>query len=92
MDRAGALGVSEAYLGPPGYKVSFVGHGIGLELVEHPVIAAGSRVRAEPGMVFALEPKMVFDGRFTAGIESVFTVTETGGRLISRTPLEIFIC
>ncbi|MBW2284626.1 MAG: M24 family metallopeptidase, partial [Deltaproteobacteria bacterium] len=48
--------------------------------------------RAEPGMVFALEPKMVFDDRFTAGIESVFTVTETGHRLIRRTPVEIFIC
>jgi Xaa-Pro aminopeptidase len=90
--RAEALGVSKTYLGPPGYKVSFVAHGIGLELVEPPIISAGSEVRLEPGMVFALEPKMISEGRFTAGIESVFTVTETGCRLMSRTPVEIFIC
>jgi len=89
--RAEALGVSHAYLGPPGYKVSFIGHGIGLELVEPPIIAAGSDVPLEPGMVFALEPKMVFEGRFTAGIESVFTVTESGHRLLSRTPAEVFV-
>lgn len=89
--RAEALGVSREYLGPPGYKVSFIGHGIGLELVEHPVIAAKSDVRLEPGMVFALEPKMVFEGRFTAGIESVFAVTESGRRLVSQTPVDVFI-
>ena len=33
---AGSLGYAEYFLGPPGYKVSFIGHGIGLELVEQP--------------------------------------------------------
>jgi len=33
-------------------------------------------------MFFALEPKMVFANEYSAGIESVFTVTETGARLI----------
>jgi Xaa-Pro aminopeptidase len=42
-------------------------------------------------MTFALEPKLVFEGEFAAGIESVFVVTEKGGRLISKTPVEIFI-
>ena len=42
-------------------------------------------------MTFALEPKMVFEDEFSAGIESVFVVTEQGGRLISKVPVEIFI-
>ncbi|MFO7665602.1 MAG: Xaa-Pro peptidase family protein [Desulfobacterales bacterium] len=89
---AGSLGYAEYFLGPPGYKVSFIGHGIGLELIEHPVIARGRKEQLQSGMVFALEPKMVFMNEFSAGIESVFTVTETGARLISRVPADIFIC
>ncbi|MDQ1330438.1 MAG: hypothetical protein QG578_701 [Thermodesulfobacteriota bacterium] len=89
---AGSLGYAEFFLGPPGSKVSFIGHGIGLELIEQPIIARGRNEILRPGMVFALEPKMVFLNEFSAGIESVFVVTETGARLISRVPVEIFIC
>jgi Xaa-Pro aminopeptidase len=89
---AGSLGYAEYFLGPPGYRVSFIGHGIGLELIEQPVIARGRKEQLQPGIVFALEPKMVFPNEFAAGIESVFAVTETGARLISRVPAEIFIC
>jgi Xaa-Pro aminopeptidase len=63
-----------------------------MELIEQPVIARGRDEQLMPGMVFALEPKMVFQNEFSAGIESVFAVTETGSRLISRVPVEIFIC
>ncbi|MDX2439841.1 MAG: Xaa-Pro peptidase family protein [Desulfobacterales bacterium] len=92
VETAKSLGYAEPYLGPPGHEVSFVGHGIGLELIEFPIIAGGKKERLEPGMTFALEPKMVFENEFSAGIESVFLVTETGARLISKMPLEIFIC
>ncbi|HEN21399.1 MAG TPA: aminopeptidase P family protein, partial [Desulfobacteraceae bacterium] len=90
--KAESLGYSEYYLGPPGYKVSFIGHGIGLELVEEPIISSKRKDRLEPGMMFALEPKLTFENEFAAGIESVFLVTETGHRLISRVPVKIFIC
>ena len=89
---AESLGYADYFLGPPGVKVSFIGHGIGLELIEQPVIARDRKEQLRSGMVFALEPKMVFMNEFSAGIESVFTVTETGARLISRVPAEIFIC
>ena len=89
---AESLGYAEYFLGPPGSKVSFIGHGIGMELIEQPVIARGRDEKLRPGMVFALEPKMVFPNEFSAGIESVFAVTETGARLISMVPAEIFIC
>ncbi len=89
---AKSLGYAKEYLGPPGYKVSFIGHGIGLELIEPPIIAKGRKDRLEKGMTFALEPKMVFEGEFAAGIESVVLVTETGSSLISKVPVEVFIC
>lgn len=86
------LGYADFFLGPPGAKVSFIGHGIGMELIEQPIIAKDRKELLKPGMVFALEPKMVFQNEFSAGIESVFAVTETGARLISRAPVDIFIC
>ena len=89
---AESLGYAEFFLGPQGLKVSFIGHGIGLELIEQPVIARDRKEHLQTGMVFALEPKMVFRNEFAAGIESVFVITETGARLISRVPAEIFIC
>jgi Xaa-Pro dipeptidase len=90
--KAKSLGYEEQYLGPPGYKVGFIGHGVGLELIESPIIAKDREDRLVPGMTFALEPKMVFQNEFAAGIESVFLVTDTGCRLITKVPVEIFIC
>lgn len=92
LSVAQRLGYRDSYLGPSGYKTSFVGHGIGMELVEQPVLARGKHVCLEPGMTFALEPKLVVENEFMVGVESVFQVTETGARLISKIPVEIFIC
>ena len=90
--KATSLGYAETFLGPPGYKVAFVGHGIGLELVEQPIIALNKETPLEAGMTLALEPKMLFDNEFSAGIESVFLVTEEGHRLLSKTASRVFIC
>ena len=72
--KAKALGYADYYLGIPGHKVSFVGHGIGVELIEPPFIASKTKIILEPGMVFALEPKMVFENEFTAGIENIVVI------------------
>ena len=92
VTKAESLGYATSYLGPPGYKVSFIGHGIGLELIEQPIISANNKNLLKPGMIFALEPKIIFENEFAAGIESVFLVTETGYRLISQVPVKVFIC
>ena len=90
--KAKSLGYEEQFLGPPEYKVTFIGHAVGLELVENPIIAKGREDLLLPGMTIALEPKMVFQNEFSAGIESVFLVREEGSCLISKTPVETFIC
>jgi len=90
--KAESLGYVTSYLGPPGYKVTFIGHGIGLELIEEPIISSNNEGLLQPGMTFALEPKIVFENEFGAGIESVFLVTETGHRLLSQVPVKVFIC
>lgn len=55
-------------------KVSFVGHGVGLELDELPVVARGIEQPLKQGMVIALEPKFIFPGEGTVGIEDTYVV------------------
>jgi len=90
MDLAGKMGYADPYLGIPGLKSRFVGHGIGVELVENPILAKGRQIELAPGMVFVVEPKFIFKDQFAAGVESVIRVTETGSRFVSRTPHKIF--
>ncbi len=70
-------GLAEGFLGYP-QPVSFVGHGVGLELDEFPVLGRPSRHVLEPGMVIALEPKFILPGEGLAGIENTYVVTEHG--------------
>jgi len=92
VQLATSLGQATPYLGPPDHKVSFIGHGIGLELIEPYILAKNRNQPLEAGMTFALEPKMVYKNEFAAGVESVFLVTKTGARLISKVPVEVFVC
>ncbi|WP_373722383.1 M24 family metallopeptidase [Bacteroides heparinolyticus] len=59
-------------------KAKFIGHGIGLEINEMPVLAPRMKQELEPGMVFALEPKIVLPGIGPVGIENSWAVTEEG--------------
>ena len=69
-----------------GYEdgVSFIGHGVGIELDELPIIARGLDMLLEPGMVFALEPKFIFpDTGGAIGIEDTFVVNENGSQQLT---------
>ena len=59
-------------------QAKFVGHGIGIQINELPVLTPRSKDMLEPNMVFALEPKYVIPGIGAVGIENSFLVTETG--------------
>jgi Xaa-Pro dipeptidase len=76
--RAGELGYAEGFMGCGEGRVSFVGHGVGLEIDELPVLARGVEMPLEAGMVFALEPKVAFPGEGAVGVENTWLVTEEG--------------
>lgn len=50
----------------------------GLEINETPVLAPRMKQELEPGMVFALEPKIVLPGIGPLGIENSWVVTADG--------------
>ena len=72
-----------------GQKASFIGHGIGLQINESPVLAPGQKQEFEPGMVFALEPKIVLPGTGPVGIENSWLVTADGVECLTNAPQEI---
>ena len=62
-------------------KVFFVGHGVGLELDEYPVLTKGhfKDYPLQKGMVIAIEPKFVFNGKGAVGIENTYLVDDMNG-------------
>lgn len=59
-------------------KVKFIGHGLGLEIDEYPILSPRFNQRLEPGMVVALEPMFVFPGRGIVGLEDDYLITPDG--------------
>jgi Xaa-Pro dipeptidase len=64
----------------------YIGHGLGLELDELPVIGQKFDWPLEPGMVFALEPKIVLPKFGLIGIENTFLMTEQGIIALTTAP------
>jgi Xaa-Pro dipeptidase len=71
------------FMGYGDRKVKFLGHGIGLQIDEAPVIAAGFDEPLEEGMVIALEPKKGISGIGLVGTENTYLVTPEGGQSIT---------
>lgn len=79
----------ERYFMGHAQKAGFIGHGVGIEINELPVIAPRSRDTLERGNVMALEPKFVIPHVGAAGIENTYIVTDTGLECITNAPEQI---
>jgi len=77
------------FMGVGQEKVRFLGHGVGLELDDLPVLAPGFKISLQPGMTLAVEPKIFFPGRGGVGIEDTYLITETGFEKLTLSPSEI---
>ena len=64
----------------------FLGHSIGLVMDEAPAIARGFKGKLEPGMVFAVEPKIALPGIGMVGTENTYLVTDGGARSLTGKP------
>ena len=78
-EMAEAAGLAQNFMGAPGENAKFVGHGVGLELDEFPVLAQGFKVALQAGQTIAIEPKFVLPGQGVIGIENTFAVSSQGG-------------
>lgn len=86
---AGGAGLDEHFMGHGPQRVRFLGHGVGLEIDELPILAPGFDEPIEEGHVIAVEPKMVFPGRGAVGIENMYAVTADGFETITTANEEL---
>lgn len=67
------------------------GHGLGIDIHEHPNITIGNRRRLEPGMVFTIEPGLYVEGKVGIRIEDNVVVTENGLESLTTFPRELTV-
>jgi Xaa-Pro aminopeptidase len=73
----------ENFMGFGNRRAHFLGHGVGLNIDEPPVIAGGFDEPLAEGMVLALEPKKGVPGVGMVGTENTYVVTPEGGRSLT---------
>lgn len=88
---ARAAGLEQHFMGYGENRLRFVGHGVGLELDEWPVLAPRQGLALEPGHVIAVEPKFFFPGKGAVGLENTYLVTEGGLERISLSSEELAV-
>lgn len=83
---------SSTFMGAGENQVRFVGHGVGLELDDLPVLAAGFDLPLQEGMTIAIEPKIFFPERGGVGVENTYLITATGFENLTPSPEELTVC
>lgn len=88
-EMARKAGLADHFMGHGEGQVAFIGHGIGLEINELPILTARHDRVLEEGMVFAFEPKFVLPDQGAIGIEIDCIVTHDGLERITSDPTDI---
>lgn len=90
LEMAVRMGYADSFMGMRGSQVSFIGHGLGVEIDEYPFIARGfNDMPLEIGMAFAFEPKLVFPGEGAIGIENTFYLSNEGLKQLTHSSDEL---
>lgn len=72
-------------------QAAFIGHGVGIQLNEWPVVMHRSPHILQENMVIALEPKFVIPHIGAVGIENTYRVTSAGLENLTPAPEELSI-
>jgi Xaa-Pro aminopeptidase len=89
LDLVEKAGLGEFFMGRGPERVSFVAHGVGLELDEFPIISANFPFPLDADMVIAFEPKFLLPDIGLVGLEDTGRVTADGVEWLTRAPREV---
>ncbi len=81
----------EFFMGVGSNRVSFIGHGLGIEVDEFPFIASRQKTVLQSGMVVALEPKFIIPDEGISGIENTYLITPEGAKALNISKEELVI-
>lgn len=86
-EEAGRLGFGDVLRFP---KEKMLGHQIGIECHEFPMLNPQFTDILQPGMVFCSEPKMMFEGECYMRVEDMILVTEDGAEFLTQFDRSLF--
>ena len=84
--------IARGYIRDMGFGEYFghgLGHGVGLEIHEKPVVSPRSETVLEEGMVFTIEPGIYIPGFGGVRIEDTVVVTAEGCSILTRAPKDL---
>lgn len=87
--------IARGYIENSGFGALFghgLGHGVGLEVHEKPVISSRSSQIVAEGMIFTIEPGIYIPGLGGVRIEDLVEVTRDGCRLLSKVSKRLINC
>ena len=85
------MGLIDNFMGVGSERGSYIGHSIGLELDEWPVLGAGYQEPLPVGAVITIEPKFMVPGQGAVMVEDDIVVTPSGHEVISTLERELFV-
>jgi Xaa-Pro aminopeptidase len=86
------IGIGDSFMRfHSGARGHFVGHGIGLELNEPPLIARNSEAELKAGMVLALELHLMEPEGLTLKLEDTIILTRDGAQILTLSPRELIV-
>ena len=86
LEAATRLGYRDHFMGSGTTQTAYVGHGVGLELDELPLLAPKFDWPLLENMVFAFEPKVILPGVGLVGTENTFLLTQQGLEPLTTAP------
>jgi Xaa-Pro dipeptidase len=86
-----ARGLEDCFMGQGADRVSFLAHGVGLELDEYPLVTARFPYSLAADMVLAFEPKLFLPEIGMIGLEDTGRITPDGVEWLTNTPREVVV-
>lgn len=91
LKRAEELKVGRTFLNfGKGRKSKMIGHGIGLEINEPPILSVYDDSEVPEGSVLALEMHMMDEELGVVKLEDMILIGEKTNQLLTKTPRELF--
>ncbi|BDV03701.1 MAG: aminopeptidase Y [Candidatus Hepatoplasma scabrum] len=73
------------------YFIHALGHGIGLNIHEAPVISGYSNLILKEGMIIAIEPGIYLPNEFGVRLEQDILITKNGHQILNHSPIDLKI-
>lgn len=90
LETVKSWGLEEYFMGYKEGKVKFIGHGVGLEIDEYPVIGPHFKEPLQENMVIAFEPKFIFPDKGVVGLEDMYLIKASEAERITQIEQRVF--